>query len=116
VEAIMVDGVENGEENQACGADKSEDDGEDGEDLLAEGSIRDQAALVTQPALGDKREVEEDGGDDAAGDEERLEMRGTDVADVGDGLVFTHGRVVLGIGVDNPREEHAKEHAAPDKP
>ena len=45
---------------------------------------------MPQPALREEGEVEEDGGDDAAGDEERFEAVGARVGDVGYRLARIH--------------------------
>lgn len=70
---------------------------------------------MTQPALGEEGQVEGDGGEDAARDEEGLELLGANVADIGEGLARPDRRVALPVGVDDPVEEHAQEHAEPDE-
>lgn len=70
---------------------------------------------MAQPALADKGEVEEDCGEDAAGDEERPQLLGANVADEGDCGVFGHGGKMAGVVVDDPPEEHSQEHGQPDK-
>lgn len=106
--------VEDGQQDQADGADDGEEDGEAREHLLTHGRVGHEAALMAQPAVGAERDVEEDGGDDAAGDEERLEPAGADVADVGDALPRCHGGVVLAAPVDDPVQQQAEERAEPD--
>jgi hypothetical protein len=49
---------------------------------------------VAQPAVGAKRDIEEQRGEHAARDEERLEVGRAHVADVGDVLALGHGGVV----------------------
>lgn len=66
---------------------------------------------MPQPALRQERDVEGGGDDTAAGDEEGLELVGTDGADVGQRHARLHGRVVLLAGVDDPVEEHAQQHS-----
>lgn len=61
---------------------------------------------MSEVAFRSKGEVEEDGCDDAAGNEEGFETVGTDVGDVGDGLARFHGWV-LGLGYDRPADEHS---------
>lgn len=115
VEVLVAVGVKDAETDEADGADDGEEDCEAVENLLADGGVGHEAALVAEPAVGKEGEVEEDGGEDAAGDEEGLEVVGADVADVGDGLGRRHGGVDCAVGVDDPVEEHAEEHAEPDE-
>lgn len=115
VRLVVVVRVEDGEEDEAGGADDGEDDADDGEDFFLDGGVGHEAAVVPQPALGGKGQVEEDGGDGGAGDEEGLELAGANVADEGDLVVAAHPRVVRGVCVDDPVEEQAEEHAAPDE-
>jgi len=70
---------------------------------------------VAEPAVGAEGGIEEERGDDAADDEERLQVRGADVADVGDGSGVGHGGVVRPVGIDGPVDEQAEEHAEPDE-
>lgn len=69
---------------------------------------------MAEVALREKGQVEGDGGDGAAGDEEGFEFSGADVADVGDGLAGGHGWVEGAVGVDDPVQEEAEEEAEPD--
>ena len=94
VEMVVVVVVKDGEEDEPAGARDGEDDAEDGEDLLRGVDVADEGAFVAEPALRDEGEVEEDGGYDAARDEERFEAEGADVGDVGDALIGVHARVV----------------------
>lgn len=94
--------VETRKETEPNGADQGEDDGETREDFLANSCVGDQAALVSQPPIGRKGEIQEDGRDDAPGDEERFQFSGTDVRDVGNVLGVSHGRIVYPLGVDDP--------------
>ena len=49
---------------------------------------------MAQPAVGAKRHVQQQRGEHAARDEERLEVGRAHVADVGDVLALGHGGVV----------------------
>lgn len=111
----MPIGIKNRQADQAHGAHEGKHNGQGDEHLLADGAIRDQAAAVPQPALGGKGQVEGDGGDAGAGDEERLHLEGANVADVGERHVGLEGRVAALVGADGPLEEHAEEHAEPDE-
>lgn len=102
VQARVAVRVEDGQQDEAHGADERPEDGQPGQDLLARRRVGHQAAAVAQPAVREERGVEEDGGEHAAGDEERLELPGAHVRDVGDRLAVGHGRVDLGVGVDDP--------------
>lgn len=115
VQALMLASLKDGQANQANGANEGKRNSQPGEDLFAYGGVGNEAAAVSQPTLGDKRQVEEDGGEDAAGDEERAQAVGTDVADVGDVGSLGHGGVAAAVLVDDPREEHTEEHAQPDE-
>ena len=112
VQARVVVVVEDGEEDEAAGARDGEDDAEDGEDFLGRVGVADEGAFVAQPALRDEGGVEEDGRDDAAGDEEGFEAEGADVGDVGDGLASVHGWVVW-VADDGPVDDHGHEHGEP---
>lgn len=108
-------GVKDGEQDEPRGAEEGKENGEDGEGLFAARGVGDEAALVAEPALGDKGEVEEDGDDDGARDEEGLELGGANVANVDNGGVRVHEAVGLLVLVDDPVQEHAEEHAEPDE-
>lgn len=108
-------GVEDGQQDKTGGADNGEDNRQAEQDLLADGDVGDQTAAVSQPALRDKGQVQEDGDDAGAGDEERLELLGADVADVRDVLAGVHGRVVRAVRVDDPVQQEPKQHAEPDE-
>lgn len=110
----VAEGVEDGEEDEACCADDGEEDCQAREDLFSQGGVGHEAALVAQPAVGQEGDVEEDGGEDAARDEERLELLGADVADVGDRLAGLHGGVAGAVLVDAPPDQEAEEGAEPD--
>lgn len=105
----MPRGVENREEDEACGADDGEGDGQARENFFYRRGVGDEAALVAKPAVGEERNVEKDGGKHAAGDEEGLQVVGADVRDVGYMLVVGHGGVVPLVSGDNPVEEEAQE-------
>lgn len=57
---------------------------------------------MPEPALREEGQVEGDDGDGGAGDEERLQVAGANVADIRDGGVVGHGRVVRAVRVDDP--------------
>ncbi len=65
---------------------------------------------MPQPALGREGEIEEEGCDHGASDEEGFEALGADVGNECNGLVGRHGGVV-GVALDFPYDEHGKEHA-----
>lgn len=113
-EAVMQPGVavrvEDAEEDEAGGAAHGADDAQHAEDLLRDAEVFRQAARVAEPALRGEGEVEEDGRDDGAGDEERLEPVGAHVGDVGDALVGFHGGVAR-AALREPDDEHGEEHA-----
>lgn len=111
VQLLVAPGVEDGQQDEAGGADEGEQDAQPDEGALAGRLVAHEAAAVAQPALGEEGQVEEDDGDGGAGDEERLELLRTNVADVGDGAAALHGRVDAAVCVDDPVEEHAEEHA-----
>ena len=60
---------------------------------------------MSEPALRGEGEVEEDGGDDAAGYEERLQALGADVGNVCYVLVGAHGGV-MGVAFELPDNQH----------
>lgn len=68
---------------------------------------------MPQPPVGEEGRIEEDGRDDAAGDEERLEPVSTGITDVRDGLVLAHTAIVHAVLVDGPVEQQAKEGGKP---
>lgn len=79
VHAWVARCVEDAEADEADGAYQRPEDGEAREDFFAEGGVGDETALVTEPSVGEEGGVEEDGGDDAAGDEQGLELAGANV-------------------------------------
>lgn len=111
---VVAPGVEDGEQDETRGADEGEQDRERLEDLFAGGRVGGQAAAVTEPAVGGEREVEEDGRQDAARDEERLEIVRAHVRDVGYRRVGRHGREAALVRVDDPVQPEAQEGAEPD--
>ena len=107
--------VEDAEQDQAGGADDGEDDCEPGQDLFARRDVGHQPALVAEPAVGEEGNVEEHGGQDAPRDEERFELGGADVRDVGNLLPLVHGAVVSPFGaVEEPEEEEGEQGCEPD--
>lgn len=79
VQRRMARRVENAKQDQADGADQCPKDGQAGEDLFAACSVGYEATAVSQPAIGEEADVEEDGSEDAASDKERLEFLSADV-------------------------------------
>lgn len=116
VQLGVAEGVEDGQQDQAGGADEGEEDGEPAEDLLGGGGVGDEAAAVPQPAVGGEGRVEQDGGNDAAGDEEGLEAGGADVADVGNVLRLAHGGIVSPLLIHDPEDEQAEQGGEPHDP
>ena len=111
----VTQGVEDGEQDQARRAEQREHDGQAGQHLLTGGGVGHEAAAVPQPAIGAEGHVQQDGGDDAAGDEERLELGGADVADVRDLLAVIHGGITLPMRVDDPVQQQTQKGAEPDE-
>lgn len=115
VQFVVVMGVENRQQNQAAHADNGKQDAEAREDLLLERRVGHQSSVVTQQALRGKGQVEKRCRDGRAGDEERFQLGGTNVADERNVVALVHVRVVLAVCVDDPVEEEAEEHAEPDE-
>ncbi len=113
VQVVMAQRVEDGEQDQAGGADDGEEDGQPGEDLLPRGAIRHQAAFVTQPPVRAERQIQEYGGQHAARDEQRLQVVGRNVADVGDVLGLGHGGIVFAPRVHVPVYQQAQQRRQP---
>lgn len=90
VQVGVVVRVEDGEEDETEAAAYGEEDGEAGQNLLGRGRVGGKATAVSEPALSHEAQVEEDGGDDGAGDEERFQAKSPDVTDIGDRLPFVH--------------------------
>ncbi|KAJ3553315.1 hypothetical protein NPX13_g10913 [Xylaria arbuscula] len=108
-------GVETGEKSQADGADEGEEDGHAAEDLLGECRVGDQTALVTEQPVGDEGCVQEDGGEDRSHDEQRLQLGGAHIRDVGDGLAILLRRISSFVCVDDPVQEETEESGEPHK-
>ena len=113
MQAVMAQRVEDGEQDQAGGADDGEGDGQPGEDLLARGAIRHQTAFVTEPPVRAEGQIQEHGRQHAARNEQRLQVVRRDVADVGDVLVFGHGGIVLAPRVHVPVYQQAQQRRQP---
>lgn len=127
VEVGVVEGVEDGEEDEAAGAGDGEDDcgggsarrrvgvcargdrgrrtGQAGQDLLGDAQVLGQTPRVPQPALRGEGEVEEDGGNAAACDEQGLQALGPNVGDVRYVLVGAHGGI-MGVAFQLPDNQH----------
>jgi len=91
--------VEVAEQDQArCPCD-CEEDREDTEEFLGFACVSCKAACVSEPALRDDADVEEDDRDNAAAYEKRFELEGAYVGDVGYILALFHRRVMFVIEV-----------------
>ena len=75
----MPQGIEDGEEDEAGGSGNGEDDSKAGEDFFRHRCVALEGARVAKPAFGEEGEVEEDGCDATAGDEEGFEALSADV-------------------------------------
>lgn len=107
--------IKNAQQDQADGTDDGENDCEPGQDLFARRGVGHQPSLVTEPPIGEERNVEEHGGQDASRDKKRLEVRGADVRDVGDLLSRVHGAVASPFGtIQEPVEEEGEQGCQPD--
>lgn len=102
MESRVMGRIEDAEADQADGADQSPGDGEARKNLLAEGGIRHETATVSQPTIRQKTIVEKDGGDDAASDEERLQLASPYVGNIGNILVGSHRGIVFEMCIDDP--------------
>lgn len=90
VEGWMAQRVEDRQQDQACCSDSRSDERQSAQNLLGDTRVGCQAPAVSQPALGEEGEVEEDGCYARPGDEEWFELFGPNVGDVGDVLVRVH--------------------------
>src|SRR5690606_5311178 len=115
VQLVVAVRVEDGEQDEPDGADDRKRYRKRLEDLLAAGRVGEEAAAVAEPAVGGEREVQEDGGQDAARDEERLELVRANVGDVRDRGVLRHGGVAPLVMVNDPVEEEPEEGPEPDE-
>ena len=68
---LVILDIEDGEQNQARGADDGAHGRQCAEDFLSFVVVLSQAAFVPQPTFGDEGDVERDHGDGATGDEQR---------------------------------------------
>lgn len=101
---------EDGQADQADGANHGEYYAKDGHDLLRERSVGNKTAPVSKPALSEKGQVEEDSGANAAGDEKWLEVGCADVTDVGDFGRGIHGWQVTRVFAHDPAKEKTEKH------
>lgn len=115
MQSLVVENVKDGEQDQARGAGDGEDDAEPDEGLFAGGLVRHEPPAVTEPALGKEGDVERNDDDAGAGNEERFETGGANVADVGNVCIGPHGREVLALEIDDPVEEETEKHAQPNE-
>lgn len=79
--------IEDGQQDEADGAEQGEDQGQRHDDLLGLPGVLGQAPSMAQPSLGEEGGIEEHGDDAAAGDEQRLEIKGANVGDEAGGRV-----------------------------
>jgi len=68
---------------------------------------------MAKPAFETENKLEWYGRDSPHRYEEGLHLMGSDVRDIGYGLVFPHGCYVFSMLVDCPEQQHAKKHAQP---
>lgn len=73
MQARVLDGVEDGQEDQTGGPGNGEEDREDSACLVEETFIRNELASVSQPPFRQKGQIQEDNHDHASSDEERLQ-------------------------------------------
>lgn len=79
MQSAVLSRFEDRQADKTNSSNSREDNGEAAEDLLHDGRVGGKTAAMSQPSLREKRGVEEDGGQDAADNEERLETIGTDI-------------------------------------
>lgn len=108
VDVGILDGVKDGEEDESEGADDGEDDCANGQALLNARSIVRQTALVSEVALKNESNVEDDDSDCGAGDEQRLQAGGANVGDVCDVLIRSHTIMILRFAIRYPHQQHGK--------
>ena len=101
--------IKDTQQDQSSSPCNREDDTKPAKNLLGQTQILRQSAGMAQPTFRGKAEVEKDGGDDTACDEERLETRRADVANVGDVLLRLH-RGIFWAALGQPDDEHGQEH------
>ena len=87
MQAVVVVGIEDGQEDEAACATYREEYTDTRQRRLCAGCVGRESTVVSQPALGREGQVEEYGCDHSASDEERLQSEGPDVGDIGDLLV-----------------------------
>lgn len=115
MKVLMPGRIEDAQEDQPRRPHDREEDGQGLEYLFPDGHGREQPPPVAQPHIRHKGRVEGDGREDAAGDEQRFEVVGADVADKRDAGAALHLGVVRHAGVDDPVQEEAEEHGEPCK-
>lgn len=75
----MARRVENAKQDQADGTDECPKDGQAGKNLFAAGGVGHKTTAVSQPAIGEEADVEEDRREDTSSDKEGLEFLRADV-------------------------------------
>ena len=114
MQARVAGRVEDGQQDEAGGADDGEGDGQGRQRLLGRRRVGRQAAAVAQPAVERERQVQQHRRRGAAGHEERLERRRPHVADVGDPLRLGHRPVVPPVLVHHPVQQQGQQRRQPD--
>ena len=79
VQLSMAHRIRDTQSNQSDGSGNSSQDTQPTNHLLQNRPVLRQAARMSKPTLSNKRKIEENGRNDAAGDEEGFEARGTNV-------------------------------------
>ena len=110
----MTGGIKNGEQYKADGANDGEENCQAGQHLLHGGVIGHQAPAVAEPSVGCECEIEEDCGEDGAGDEEWLQIVCANIADICQCLRLAHRRVVHAVRRENPVEEEGHQCRQPE--
>jgi hypothetical protein len=93
---------EDGQADEPDSTDCGKDDREPGKDLFHKRRVGRKTTLVSQPSLGKKSGVEENGSEDASGDEERPQTVSADVGNVCDVGVDRLRRIATAMLVNLP--------------
>jgi hypothetical protein len=94
--------TEDGQADEPDSANRGEDNREPGKDLLHKGPVGRKTTTVSQPSLRQESSVEENGSEDASGDEEGPQTVSTDVGDVCDVGVARLRGISTAVLVDSP--------------
>ena len=79
MQAVVVYAVEDGEEDESCGARDGGYDADAAVDFLVDGGVGGEFARVSEPPLEDEGDIEGDHGYGGHGDEEGLEALCADI-------------------------------------